>query len=120
MAYDPTAPLRDRRVPRDAIAEGRAYLIHARNGGIGVAVTDDEGHLGYELRREKGGRVYLFVEWDWDDDPKVGTAIPLRELPDQPPSERAQWLDWLASLEEQHRDEVKANWRVVLGPLADR
>ena len=73
-----------RRVPRAEVVLGRAYVIHARNGGIGVAVQDD-GLLGYRLHRDKMGRHYLFVEIDWEDHPNFGTAIPLRLLPDAPP-----------------------------------
>lgn len=31
-------PLLARRVPRENVVMGRAYVIHARNGGVGVAV----------------------------------------------------------------------------------
>ena len=32
------ATLLARRVPHDEVIVGRAYIIHARNGGVGVAV----------------------------------------------------------------------------------
>src|SRR5262245_7121568 len=38
----------DRRIPRTDIVLGSAYVIHARNGGVGIAVKDD-GLLGYRL-----------------------------------------------------------------------
>src|SRR5262245_24147792 len=53
-----------RRVPSDAIVLGRAYVIHARNGGVGVAVRED-GRVGYCLHREKWDEHFLFTEWDW-------------------------------------------------------
>lgn len=49
-------PLLARRVPADEIVIGHAYVIHARNGGVGVAVNED-GHLGYRLHREKFGNL---------------------------------------------------------------
>jgi len=33
-------PLLARRVPREDVVLGRAYVIHARNGGVGVAVEE--------------------------------------------------------------------------------
>lgn len=115
MATD-RASLIARRVPRTEVALGRAYVIHARNGGIGVAVRD-EGRLGYRLHREKMGRHYLFVEADWEDHPNFGTAIPLRLLPETPPTEDEALLAWLAEREVEHRMEVMAAWREVLGDL---
>ena len=107
-----------RRVPRDEVILGRAYVIHARNGGVGVAVLDD-GLLCYRLRREKFGRHYLFVELDWADHERQGTAIPLRLLDASPPEGDDALLAWLADREAEHRDEVKAAWREVLGHLVD-
>jgi hypothetical protein len=113
------ATLLARRVPHDEVVLGRAYIIHARNGGVGVAVR--ERHLlGYRLHREKFGRHYLFVEYDWADDDHFGTAIPLRLLSDDPPVDDEGLLAWLADREAEHRDEVKAAWREVLGDLVDR
>lgn len=106
-----------RRIPRGEVLLGRAYIIHARNGGVGVAVQE-EGLLGYCLHREKAGHHYLFTEVDWANDPRHGTAIPLRLLPDLPPTEDDALLAWLAEQEVEHRAEVKAAWREVLGPLA--
>ena len=91
-----------RRVPRAEVVLGRAYVIHARNGGIGVAVQDD-GLLGYRLHRDKMGRHYLFVEIDWEDHPNFGTAIPLRLLPDAPPIDDEGLLAWLAEREVEHK-----------------
>ena len=117
MATD-RASLIARRVPRAEVVLGRAYIIHARNGGIGVAVQD-EGLLGYRLHREKMGRHFLFVEIDWEDHPNFGTAIPLRLLPDAPPIDDDGLLAWLAEREVEHRKEVMAAWREVLGDLVD-
>ncbi len=113
------ASLLARRVPHDEVVLGRAYVIHARNGGIGVAVRDGQG-IGYRLHREKFGRHYLFTEIDWADHEVFGTAIPLRLLPDDPPDDDDALLDWLAEREVEHREEVMAAWREVLGDLVDR
>jgi hypothetical protein len=122
------APLLAMRIQMDSIELGRVYLIHARNGGIGVAVRKS-GALGYWLHREKFGRHFLFVEYDWDEGPPFGTAIPLRLLEDVPPAyepaedqdedEQRQrpLLDWLAEKERQHTAEIQDAWRAVLGKL---
>lgn len=112
------ATLLARRVPREGVTLGRAYVIHARNGGIGIAVHAN-GLLGYRLHREKFGSHYLFVEYDWADHEQFGTAIPLRELADDPPPDDDALLAWLADREAEHRDEVMAAWREVLGDLFD-
>lgn len=107
-------PLLDRRVPRADVVIGAPYVIHARNGGVGVAVEDD-GLLGYRLHREKFGRHYLFTECDWSDDPFLGTAIPLRLIEAEPPSGGKELLAWLAQQEDEHRAEIDDAWEVVLG-----
>lgn len=111
QAYE---PLLARRIPRDAVVPGRAYVIHARNGGVGVAVLQGE-RLGYELHREKFGQHYLFVEWDWAEGPPYGTAIPLEVVAEAPPSDKAERLAWLAVKEGEHRQAIDAAWAVVLG-----
>jgi hypothetical protein len=88
-----------RRVPVDEVEVGRAYVIHARHGGVGVAVRNAEGRLGYELHREKFGAHYLFTEWDWADGEPFGTAIPLRKIDALPPANDAERLAWLAERE---------------------
>jgi hypothetical protein len=75
---------------------------------------------GGRLHREKFGRHYLFVEIDWDDDTVHGTAIPLRLLAEEPPTDDDALLAWLAEREAEHRDEIHAAWREVLGDLADQ
>ena len=115
IADEMHAPLVARRIPREGIVVGRVYVIHARNGGVGVAV-EDGGRLGYELHRVKFERHYLFVEWDWDEGPPFGTAIPLRALGDEPPKHEDARLTWLGALEAEHRDEIDEAWAVVLGP----
>ena len=107
-----------RRVLRAEVIPGRAYVIHARNGGIGVAVLDG-AELNYRLHRVKFDRHYLFDEVDWEDSPTFGTAIPLRLLPGTPPTDDGELLPWLASREVEHAAEIKAAWREVLGELAD-
>lgn len=107
-----------RRVPRGEVVVGRAYVIHARNGGVGVAVSRG-AELCYRLHRVKFDRHLLFDEVDWSDSETFGTAIPLRLLPDIPPTEDVELLDWLAAREEEHAAEVKAAWREVLGDVGD-
>ena len=108
-SVDDRALLLARRVPPNGVVLGRAYLIHARNGGIGVALRD-EGRLGYRLRREKFGDVYLFVEWDWDEGAPHGTAIPLELLGESPPDNQDELICWLAAQEAEHSAEVQDNW----------
>ena len=109
-------PLLKRRVPRGDVALGRAYVIHARNGGVGVAV-DDDGCLGYRLHREKLGNHFLFVELDWDEGPPFGTAIPLAAIDDVPPLDEGELLAWLAAQEEVHRAAIDAAWDMIFGRL---
>ena len=105
--------LLERRIPRDQVAIGRAYVIHARNGGVGVALMED-GKLGYNLRREKFGAHYLFVEYDWADDPNYGTVIPLRLIETEPPTNELSLLGWLRAQEDEHRAEIDGAWDTVL------
>ena len=79
-----------------------------------------EGRLGYRLHREKFGDHYLFVEWDWDDCGANGTAIPLRRLAADPPSDDAGLLDWLAQQEGENRDEIRAYWPTTHGCHVER
>jgi hypothetical protein len=106
-----------RRIPRSDVVVGRAYVIYARNGGVGVAVLED-GQLGYELHREKFGRHFLFTEEDWDNGPPFGTAIPLAVVPAKPPRDGRKRLAWLTAQEAEHRAEIDAAWEVILGPEA--
>jgi hypothetical protein len=111
---DRNAQLVARRIPREDIVVGRAYVIKARNGGVGVAVEED-GLLGYRLHREKFGHHYLFVEYDWADDPQYGTAIPLSLIEAAPPTDDDELLTWLTDQEAAHRAEIDAAWEVILG-----
>jgi hypothetical protein len=113
---DRYALLLARRVPLDAIEVGRAYVIHARNGGVGVAVREVDG-LGYVLHREKFGEHFLFTEWDWAEGPPYGTAIPLRALDGKPPKGEKRLLAWLAARQVEHRSEIEAAWKVILPNL---
>ena len=107
-------PLLARRVPRKDVVIGRAYVIHARNGGVGVAVEED-GSLGYVLHREKWGDHFLFTEFDWDNGPPFGTAIPLKLVEAEPPTDDDELLAWLEKQTEEHRAEIDAAWEVILG-----
>jgi len=44
-------PLLTRRIPRADMVIGRAYVIHARNGGVGVAVAARRTGLRGSLRK---------------------------------------------------------------------
>ena len=109
------ASLLVRRIPVEDIEVGCAYVIHARNGGVGVAVQDDHGAISYVLHREKFGDHYLFTEWDWDNGPPFGTAIPLRKLDVEPPEDDEALLTWLSEREEEHREGIQGAWDEVLG-----
>lgn len=102
-----------RRIPLAEIRLGRAYVIHARNGGVGVAVIEN-GRRGYCLHREKFRTQYLFVEYDWDEGPPNGTAIPLQAINGEPPSDESALLAWLAEQEAAHRAEIDDAWKTIL------
>ena len=103
-----------RRVPSAEVVLGRAYVIHARNGGVGVAV-DEDGRRGYRLHREKFGSHYLFVEYDWAEGPPYGTAIPLQAIDEAAPVDEVTLLAWLAKQEAAHRDLIDDAWKTILG-----
>lgn len=112
---DRHAGLLARRIPREEIVKDRAYVIHARNGGVGVATTS-----GYLLRRVKFDRIYLDEETDWQLDGTHGTAIPLLLIEELPPlAERRTAEDallaWLYAQEHKHAALIKAAWDEVLG-----
>ncbi|MCC6898755.1 MAG: hypothetical protein IT377_07255 [Polyangiaceae bacterium] len=107
-------PLLARRIPRDDVVVGRAYVIHARNGGVGVAV-DEDGRLGYRLKREKFGDHFLFVEYDWDEGRPFGTAIPLDPIDAEPPTDGDELLTWLTGKEGEHRAQIDDAWEIILG-----
>lgn len=104
-----------RRIPRSEIVPGRAYVIYARNGGVGVAIVQ-YGELGYELNREKFGRHFLFIESDWDNGPSFGTAIPLATVAAKPPRDGRKRLGWLTAQEAKHHTEIESAWKVILEP----
>ncbi len=103
-----------RRIPVEQIELGKAYVIHARNGGVGIAVHQ-EGKLGYRLHREKFGTHYLFVELDWQADPQFGTAIPLATIIAAPPIEEERLLAWLRDQEAAYRADIDRAWDLILG-----
>ena len=103
-----------RRIPLEQIEIGKAYVIHARNGGVGIAVHQNE-RLGYRLHREKFGDHYLFVEIDWQEDPQFGTAIPLAAIVAVPPLEEERLLEWLRDQEAAHRADIDRAWELILG-----
>jgi hypothetical protein len=107
--------LLSRRVSRNSIVLGRAYVIFARNGGVGVAVEED-GLVGYQLHRVKFGSHYLFVEYDWADDKTFGTVIPLAVIDETPPCDDIALLAWLRQQELAHQAMIADAWCVILGP----
>lgn len=121
---DRRASILARRIPIDQIEQGRAYVIHARNGGVGIATRERHHHeaeLGYVLHREKFGNHFLFTEYDWEEGPDAkdglkgsGTAIPVLLIDEVPPADRADWLDWLAVQEKKFRPIRDAMWAVML------
>ncbi len=111
---DIRACLLPRRVPIDEIVLGRAYIINARNGGVGIAVIGWEELLCYRLHRVKFERHFLFDEIDWEAS-KHGTAIPLRLFEDRPPDGDEALLAWLADREVENKVEIDAAWDEVLG-----
>ena len=92
---------------------GRAYIITARNGSVGVAMENPRRGLGYYIRRRKFKAVIIDAEWDWDETESV-TAIPLRLLEEKPPTDNAQLLDWLILKENELHDEIRALFHSVL------
>ena len=108
------AQLLVRRVSQTDVKVGRGYVIHARNGGVGIAVKEGD-RLGYEIHREKGGDHSLFVEYDWDEGPPFGTAIPLAAISDEPPEDEAERLAWLSDQETMHAAQIDEAWQTVLG-----
>jgi predicted DNA-binding antitoxin AbrB/MazE fold protein len=107
--------LLERRIPVEDVAVGRAYVVHARNGGVGIAVIE-AGHIGYRIHREKFGNHFLFVEWDWEEGPPRGTAIPLSLVDAQPPrGDDEVTLAWLVDQENEHRAQIQAAWEAILG-----
>jgi hypothetical protein len=108
-----------RRIPHSEVVVDRAYVIHARNGGVGIATSD-----GYLLRRVKFDRVYLDKEIDWQNDTTYGTAIPLQLIEEPPPMNawraaipqaEQELLAWLYIQEQQYAAMIKAAWDEVLG-----
>lgn len=115
---DQYKPLLARRVARESVVVGRAYVLFARRGGVGVAVEKD-GCIGYRLRREKWGDGFLFVEYDFADDVSFGTAIPLTLIEAEPPTSKKELLEYLANQEDEHRAEINAARELVLGPTPE-
>lgn len=110
MSADPVALLARRFAP-EGIVPGRAHVIFARNGGVGVAERVD-GHLGYQLLVGDGGRR-LDQEWDWSEGSPFGIELPLREVPAPPLVDKAEQISWLLAREEQYAVEVAAAWQIV-------
>ena len=70
-------------IPMDKCKDGWLYSIAARNATLGIY---REKELGFEIRREKFGSVFKFVEYHWDigtikpELEQHGTAKPIQEI----------------------------------------
>ena len=106
------AALVARRIAPDDIVTGRAYVVFARNGGVGVAERVD-GHLGYQVVIGDGICPSLDVEWDWSEGPPFGTLIPLVGVMAPPPVDKAEMILWLLAREGQYAAELAAAWQIV-------
>ena len=114
-----------RRVPVDQVKLGRAYVIYARHGGVGVAVEKLD-RLGYMLHRHKFGNHYLFCEFDWET-PRYrdGTAVPVFAIEEAPPEDEERWIDWLDAQEHLHQQQIDEAldevhpWRHRLGRVTN-
>lgn len=105
------------RIPYSEIILGRAYLISARNGIVGVAVRNQV--LEYRLRRVKFNNIFLDDEIDWEDSTIHGTAIPLKLLEEIPPTNQTLLLDWLKEQEAKYRPEIDKIWTKILEKKKD-
>ena len=77
--------LNEKRIPLGDLKPGYLYIIHARNGRVGVYrhnpdANDPQWRHEYDLPRTKFGRTYVDQEYDWETGPPFGTAIPLKEV----------------------------------------
>jgi hypothetical protein len=62
-----------RYLPMDRLEEGCAYLIHARNGYIGIWSGEKRG---FTLLRKKFESLFLSIEYHYDTGAPFGTAKP--------------------------------------------
>jgi hypothetical protein len=74
-----------------------AYTSFMRATAAWVSPSRSVAASGYRLNREKLGARYLFVEWDWADDPNFGAAIPLKLIEDEPRTDDDELSVWLAT-----------------------
>lgn len=86
---------------------GALYVIHARNGALVSRCVRANASA---THRDKFGRHFVFVEWDWDEGEPHGTALPLRLLEDRPPEDGGALLSWLAERDRELRDEIASNY----------
>jgi len=76
-------------IPVEQCKDNHLYCIAARNATLGIWRSQKQG---FEIRRDKLGSVYRFVEyhWDWQDGEilfgkkMLGTAKPLVEIEEAP------------------------------------
>ena len=110
----------ERRVPRDQLQLGHAYVIHARNGKVGIWAHMPErvrpaSQYGFKLRRVKFSNVFLDDEQDWEDCQHHGTAIPLHDLGPAPELEGDALLAWLEAKTKESEPWMKAFWEDFKG-----
>jgi hypothetical protein len=67
-----------RRIRVEDAVEGSVYVIHARNGGVGIAVSEG-GRIGYRIHREKFGNHFLFAVRSHVErtGPRAGRLVPV-------------------------------------------
>jgi hypothetical protein len=86
-------------IPLDQCKDGFLYHIAARNATLGINRAKDKG---FEIRREKFGNIFSFIEDHWDTGEPYGTVKPLREIEQTPnfPDE----ADFITYMEEKFKE----------------
>lgn len=67
----------DQRIPMDQMEPRRVYRLQSRNLLAGVWNPETRGFIGI---RRKFDSEYLFTEYHYEVDPRIGTASPLEAL----------------------------------------
>lgn len=76
-------------IPIEQCKDGWLYHITARNASLGIYRSQKQG---FEIRRDKLGSIYRFVEYHWDwtggeilfGKKMLGTAKPIKEIEEAP------------------------------------
>jgi len=118
--------LNEKRIPLEDLKPGYLYIIHARNGKVGVYRHNpgSRHHSDHEfdLPRTKFGSTFVDQEYDWSSGPPYGTAIPLKEV--GPVPEGVDLLSYLRveqhRLESEHTALTKDEWEAWVHGKAER